>query len=252
MRPEAVFAQYLSVDPTTIEEMISKRKFHFIKVCELKEILRYYKDHGHPHLSTTQNKSGLIETLAWIVNKEMEVKTPKSSSASSSLAGGGNQTGDDPIKRSVSAPNPNSYPPPPPTSMLKMRHLIGSRIPTLPPPCSSSLHTGLESEDEDVNEEQHELLPPPSTLPKSPPMTLQEVILLNPLNRRVFAELQMSSFSPNQILEAIKENYTTPDSILDFDLLMLAILNHVEVTYNKFTFSYLSHILLASSPCTEL
>jgi hypothetical protein len=236
MRPEDVFAQYLSEDPAIIERIVIERNFQCLKVSQLKEILRYYKEHGHSSISTTQNKFGLIQTLIHVLNVEMGGKEFKSSESSSPQ--GGKPNGENQIKKSSSTPLQISsvpHPPCPPLyPMMKISHSTGS---TLLPFSSPFPHGFPPTDDDGEEEDDHEHMPPPQQQPSpqcntAVPMTIHDQILLNPLNRRVFAELQMSSFTPNQIHEAIKENYTTADSILDFDLLMIAILNHVEVTHN--------------------
>lgn len=68
-----------------------------------------------------------------------------------------------------------------------------------------------------------------SSLNKNNSMTLFEKLMFNSANRSVVAELKLSSFKDSEIIEAIKTLYTTPDSLLDYDALMLAILTKAEV-----------------------
>lgn len=85
----------------------------------------------------------------------------------------------------------------------------------------------------------------PSLPPNSQPPTLFQMLMLNPLNRNVVADLRLSSFKENEIIDAINTTYSSPTSILDYDDLMLAILQKAEV-YFSFFISYFFFLFLVN------
>jgi hypothetical protein len=66
-----IFAEHLHLSKDDIIKMangIENRSFHSLKVNQIKDIIRIFKNRGHYNLSTTPNKPQLIESLISILN----------------------------------------------------------------------------------------------------------------------------------------------------------------------------------------
>jgi hypothetical protein len=199
LRVREVFYRDLAWPFSKIDEFISKGEFGSLKLFEIQPLLKYYKANGHPKISVYQSKYELVKTLTQVLSEELayestlsEADNPKGETPSAHL----NvliASADDQIERSNSNGNEDE---------------------------NEENEEEVEGDDEEEGEQK---------TPTTVPSFSHQALLLNPLNRQVFTELQMSSFTSSQIIEAINESYTAPDALLDYDQLMLAILCKVEV-----------------------
>jgi hypothetical protein len=206
LRVREVFYRYLCWTFSTIDEFIAKGQFHRLRVFQIQPILKYYKANGHPKISAYQNKADLVKTLTEVLQQELAYESTLSE-----------------------AENPKSDTP---------SDYLNELLAFADHPDEEEEEEEEEDEEEKEEEKQEQQERAEEGKKEEKGITLQvatptivphQSILLNPYNQRVFTELQMSSFTSVQIIEAINENYTASDSLIDYDLLMLAILSKVEV-----------------------
>lgn len=196
------------------ENMIKSRQFSHLKVPQIKTLLTYYHTNGYPlpRAISTLKKGDLIKLLNDIVDDEIKKESRRL---------------DREIKPNYQTSSSLSTRPPSlPSNNPPMPH-PGSSMTSLQDPLQHDFEESDESDD--VISTLSAGSQPPSDLP------VHEQIIRNPLNRTVLADLKMSFFTLDQIVDAIKESYDTSDAIIDFDVVMFAILNKVEVSIHDMT-----------------
>ena len=223
---ETVFGRELGIDPFSVKALLDTNNFNKLRVVDIKNILKYYRDNASIAISLTANKASLVAVLSRIAprfresEKDATLRTIKSSSAS-------------PVGQNFPCRQPHLQPQP--------MHVAAAPHP---------VHRPYAIENSSISSShRYDPIPSPDPMPhtsvpsspqggsgqffpssKVPPFV--NTMMRNPANQAVYQELRAASFPAERIHRCLADMYLpnpgVGSAVIDFDTMICAMMADVD------------------------